>query len=169
MAKKPRITQWTPAETQILLDADGGLSIRQLMARLPGRSHTAISKRCKRMGLGWLKRAAPSDTTIRTDQWTDEETQILMDAQGAMSIFDLSLLLPRRTQAAIRHQIAVLGINYKKTFVRHPSYKQKPPTPSPYKPPTYTRKCMTCGAEFESWGPGNRLCQNHKHGDGTPW
>lgn len=166
---QPRTDQWTQAETQTLLDAQARLTIAQLMDLLPGRSHTAISKRCTRMGIAWLKRAAPIDTSIRTDQWTPEETQILWDANGTLSIYELSRVLPRRTQAAIRHQVAVLNIPFKKTFVRHPSYKQKAPTPSPYKVLTDTRRCLTCGAKFESWGAGNRLCQTHRHGDGTPW
>ncbi len=31
------------------------------------------------------------------------------------------------------------------------------------------RKCLKCGKEFESWGPGNRLCDTHRKSDGLPY
>jgi hypothetical protein len=32
--------------------------------------------------------------------------------------------------------------------------------------PPKVRNCMTCGAKFESFGPGNRLCNTHRrHSD----
>ena len=161
----PRTDLWTPAEDQILADADGKLTLAQLQELLPTRRQDSIYKRLVRMGIEWSRRP----TTRRDPEggWSPAEIKVLRDARGTLSIYELYLLLPKRSKPAIRNKLEALSIRWRKTQ-RKPG-DQPSPKPMPYKAPTDTRKCLTCGAAFQSWGAGNRLCQNHRHGDGTVW
>jgi len=164
---RPRIDLWTPEEDQVLMDAQGKLTIQELAALLPRRDNDGVRKRCERLGFDWKRRA--SSPTEREGMWSEAEIRILQDAKGLLSIYELFLLLPQRTKASIRNKLTLLGLGFRATWERHPSYKVKQTIRSPYKPPTTTRKCLTCGTQFESWGPGNRLCQAHKYGDGAQY
>lgn len=164
---RPRTDLWTPEEDQILMDAKGALTIQELTALLPRRDNDGVRKRCERLGYEWKRRY--SSQTARDGMWSDAEVKILQDAQGLMSIYELFLLLPQRTKASIRNKLEFMGLGFRATWERHPSYKVKQTIRSPYRPPTTTRNCLTCGTKFESWGAGNRLCQAHKHGDGTQY
>jgi hypothetical protein len=163
----PRTDLWTPAEDKILTDAGGKLTLAQLQELLPNRRQDSLYKRCVRMGVEWKRRP----TTRRDPEggWSPDEIKVLRDARGALSIYELYLLLPKRSKPAIRNKLEALSIRWRKTQ-RRPEDQPKPrPKVETYKPPTDTRRCLTCGATFQSWGPGNRLCNAHRQGDGTVW
>ena len=161
----PRTDLWTPEEDQILTGANGMLTLAQLQELLPNRRQDSIYKRCVRMGVEWNRRP----TTRRDPEggWSPAEIKVLRDARGTLSIYELYLLLPKRSKPAIRNKLEALSIRWRKTQ-RKPGDQPRPKA-LPYKAPTDTRRCLTCGVAFQSWGPGNRLCQNHRHGDGTVW
>jgi hypothetical protein len=161
----PRTDLWTPEQDKILADADGKLTLAQLQELLPTRRQDSIYKRLIRMGFDWNRRP-----TARRDPeggWSPAEIKVLRDARGTLSIYELYLLLPKRSKPAIRNKLESLSIRWRKS-ARKPG-DQPSPKPLPYRPPTDTRRCLTCGVAFQSWGAGNRLCQNHRQGDGTVW
>jgi hypothetical protein len=162
---EPRTDLWTPQEDQILIDAGGKLTIAQLNELLPARRADAVYKRCRRLGVEWFTKTPVH--VRREGTWTPAEIKVLRDARGTLTVYELYLLLPKRNKPSIRNKLEMLGLTFRKTQ-RRPT-DQPSPRPVAYKPPTDTRRCLTCGVTFQSWGPGNRLCPNHRHGDGTVW
>ncbi len=112
----------------------------------------------------------------RMGLWTPEEEQRLKDlwAKGA-SGEEVLAAFPGRTGDGIRHKAYSFRFFFKdikvKKYKKHEILTQargriadEPPMIND-KPAI--RTCLTCGVKFQSAGPQNRLCQIHRHGDGT--
>jgi hypothetical protein len=113
----------------------------------------------------------------RPGLWTPAEEQRLRDlwemrAPGA----EVLGAFPNRTPMAIRNKAYTFGMLFKDLKAQVGRKKQdkfmkarsriEGDKPLVNDKPRL-RKCLTCGFEFQSAGPQNRLCQIHRHGDGT--
>lgn len=113
----------------------------------------------------------------RLGLWKPEEEQLLRDlwerrADGS----EVVASFPGRTPNGIRHKAYSLKMFFKnmraqagkKVYVSFLNARGRIEDDEPMindKPAM--RKCMTCGVMFKSAGPQNRLCHQHKWGDGT--
>lgn len=113
----------------------------------------------------------------RLGLWKPEEEQLLRElwerrADGS----EVVASFPGRTPNGIRHKAYSLKMFFKnmraqagkKVYVSFLNARGRIEDDEPMvndKPAM--RKCMTCGVMFSSAGPQNRLCQQHKWGDGT--
>lgn len=74
---------------------------------------------------------------------------------------EIMIAFPSKTYDALYRRMYKLRIE-----AGHLAPPTKRGTPRPdlrrYQPPEVKRKCLTCGAEFMSSGPGNRLCNEHR-------
>lgn len=115
--------------------------------------------------------------TKRSGLWSPEEEKLLRELwdrrASGVEVLDA---FPNRTPIAIRNKAytlrmlfrdlkAQVGLNKKSEYTRARS-RIEGDEPLVNDRPAI-RKCMTCGFAFQSAGPQHRLCQIHRHGDGT--
>lgn len=122
---------------------------------------------------------------MASKKWTEEEDKVLRRAARENLSADTVLdLLTDRSPGAVRARLMVLnlpgGHKYRrldrlsqspearmKRVLRERAYTIKYQKEQYSHTTKYTeRKCLKCGKEFMSWGPGNRLCPDHRHADG---
>ena len=125
-----------------------------------------------------------ADYTPRPWRWTPEEKALLQKlmAEGA-SVDEVMMNLPGRTCTSVGKMCKTMGIpggakfeahrglrsmtvlgaqKLARQMQDHPNFKAY--MRSIFGPNTDYREraCMTCGRKFLSWGPGNRLCDEHR-------
>jgi len=95
-------------------------------------------------------------------KWTEEMDGLLRELMARRATKkEILVAFPSKTYDALYRRMYKLRID-----AGHLAVPTKRGTPRAelrrYQPPEIMRNCMTCGAEFMSSGPGNRLCNEHR-------
>lgn len=146
---------WTPHEVEQMLQGLAlGETNEQLKLRVPSRSLDAVGNKARLL--------------LRADSWNAAELRALYaGVEANKSAVEIAADIPTRTIRAVRAQLQQSGLKARpmdlgpRPLITGESRRSLRVIRAEKE--QYTeRRCMTCGHKFQSWGIGNRLCNEHR-------
>lgn len=146
---------WTPHEVEQLLQ---GLALNetndQLRVRVPNRSLDAVGNKARML--------------LRADSWNAAELRAMYaGVEAGKTAVEIAADIPTRTLRAVRAQLLQSGLKAKpmdlgpRPLITGESRRSLRVIRAEKE--QYTeRRCLTCNVKFQSWGIGNRLCNEHR-------